>query len=166
MKIINVKTNYGASPEIQMRNPSELFPDEKEELARELMASLHAEQIIRLFDQANLSTFQWESYLKKIGYAPMLKAQKVPELEVLTENGIYWNSSYNTFSPVNKNDHYYHQALKHQGKFFVEVKFTNQHPFAVDKKNLEAKDRKIKEEKAAKKKERALEKARKLLESE
>ena len=164
MKIITTYSNglYEA-PEIIVKDPCELSNDEKEALAREFLSSLPAETILPLLGFLNISTVQWENYLKKIGYAPMLKAQKVPELEVLAENGVYWNSSHNTFSPVIKN-HYYHQALKHEGKFFVEVKFPDKHPFSVTKRNLEAQEKKLKEEKAEKKKARAIEKARKLLE--
>jgi len=166
IKILTARSGYhNDEPEIKLHSPSELFNDEKEALAKEFLSTLPADRILPLLDHLNLSNSQWEKYLKQIGYAPTLKAEKIPELKVLVENGIYWDSTYNTFSPIKSKDSYfYDKALKHKGKFFVEVEFSNQHPFAIAKKNVESKEQKLKEEKAAKKKEREIQKARKLLE--
>jgi hypothetical protein len=163
-KIVYAKTEgYYSDPKVEIKTPQELCIDDKEALAREFLSTLPADRIFPLFDNLNLSTTQWENWLRKLGYLPANKAEKIPEIEVLVENGVYFNS-HNSFSPVSKKDHYYEQALRHAGDFYMQVKFSSNHPFSIAKRNFERQQLKLKEEKAEKKKQREIQKARKILE--
>lgn len=164
----NVKliyTDYHNS-EIYCKTINELKPYEQQESVKLIIDTLSIAQKVQLLKDLKIEEAkEMIEYLRSIGYVPITKIEKIPELTIPQPNQLYYQNSgwVKTFN-IAKNDLAYNDAVPVEAHLFVNVEILNSHPFRQAQIRFKKKQDEIKQDKAIKKRQKEIEKARKLLE--
>ena len=164
-KIVGAEYCYhSGGSDIFCKTVKELSNQGRVFVAKEVLAAMNEEDLLDILSSTNWPNKNFDKTLLSWGYVPSIKVEKIPEVEVLTAEGIF--SKTNAFNPLNKNDHDYQLALKQEEPFYMQVKLSPQHPFMRAREAEKKKQEAQKAEKLEKKRQKQIEKARKLLEEE
>lgn len=150
-------------------NYSELNENERESIAKhcELSYSKSSHEYEKSLRNAlnNLNKNIIKKVLKEFGYLPAHVAEKINDVSVDVSN-FYKKNCHGSFNPIDIKEYYTERAFKDDGPLYCRVTLSKNHPFEKAKrkykKELDDKKQKAKE----RKKQREIEKAKKLLESE
>lgn len=177
IKIIfsHVETNYNdygnsvySDVVLDVSSISELTPTQKDALFAELNdANIFRESdILEHLRQAKsvLSKRKFDAEMLKLGYLPIVKAKKIPEINVDPSTIYYRENGYLRSFDITKNNYEMESALKSKSDiYFAQIDFDENHPFMKmrEKYKNEQEEKKIKS--LEKKRLRDIKRAKKIL---
>jgi hypothetical protein len=161
-KILTTRGRY-EDTEIECSSPEQLSNQDRIIIANEMTRNLNSDDQLKVLNNLSIDKKTFEKYAKDLGYLPATRVEAIPEAQIVEPNRVYFNNAYASFETCGTSTYNKEAALLHKGKFFVEIKLGPKHPFSIAQKNFQAKKEKEKADRLAKKKEKEVEKAKKVL---